>query len=148
MNRKNVGALDAYLRITAGFLGLTYGISRIARRPHRAPWLLMTMSAMNVASGVTRFCPINYAMGINTGDIRFKPGIFQKQTDQPFTRDKEQLQPQHTGENKRTETGDANVAVSGRNQGKPVHKTVKREAKKYGHTDKEVQEDPIYPMYY
>ncbi len=64
--RKNVGTVDASIRITIGLLGLAYGIGRMSRRPHRTPWLLMTMSAMKVAEGVTRFCPMLYSMGINT----------------------------------------------------------------------------------
>lgn len=64
--KKNVGTLDASIRITAGLLGLAYGIGRMNRRPHRTPWLLMSLSAMKVAEGVTRFCPMLYSMGTNT----------------------------------------------------------------------------------
>jgi hypothetical protein len=64
--RKNVGTMDAILRITFGLLGLAYGIGRMSRRPYRTPWLLMAMSAMKVAEGMTRFCPMLYAMGTNT----------------------------------------------------------------------------------
>jgi len=64
--RKNVGTLDASMRITLGLIGLAYSIGRMSRRPYRAPWFLMTMSAMKVAEGLTRFCPMLYAMGTNT----------------------------------------------------------------------------------
>lgn len=64
--RKNVGTIDATIRITVGLLGLAYGIGKMSRRPYRAPWLLMTLSAMKVAEGFTRFCPMLYAMGSNT----------------------------------------------------------------------------------
>jgi hypothetical protein len=64
--RKNVGTIDAMLRITFGLLGLAYGIGRMSRRPYRTPWLLMAMSAMKVAEGMTRFCPMLYAMGTHT----------------------------------------------------------------------------------
>jgi hypothetical protein len=64
--RKNVGTMDAILRITFGLLGLAYGVGRMNRRPYRTPWLLMAMSAMKVAEGMTRFCPMLYAMGTHT----------------------------------------------------------------------------------
>ncbi|GAA4725567.1 YgaP family membrane protein [Brevibacillus fulvus] len=64
--KKNIGTIDASLRITVGLLGLAYGIGKMNRRPYRTPWLLMTLSAMKVAEGFTRFCPMLYAMGTNT----------------------------------------------------------------------------------
>ncbi|WP_429843641.1 YgaP family membrane protein [Brevibacillus sp. FIR094] len=63
---KNVGRTDAMIRMTGGLLGLAYGIGRMSRRPYNAPWLLMAFSAMKVAEGATRFCPMYAAMGINT----------------------------------------------------------------------------------
>lgn len=64
--QKNVGTVDASIRITLGLLGLAYGIGKMSRRPYRTPWLLMAMSAMKVAEGVTRYCPMLAGMGINT----------------------------------------------------------------------------------
>lgn len=64
--QKNVGTTDALIRITGGLLGLAYGIGRMSRRPYKAPWLLMTFSAMKVAEGVTRQCLMYRALGINT----------------------------------------------------------------------------------
>ncbi|QRG68238.1 YgaP family membrane protein [Brevibacillus choshinensis] len=63
---KNVGTTDAIIRITGGLVGLAYGIGKMSRRPYNAPWLLMALSAMKVAEGVTRHCPMYRAMGINT----------------------------------------------------------------------------------
>ncbi|MBO8164742.1 MAG: DUF2892 domain-containing protein [Brevibacillus sp.] len=67
--RKNVGTLDATLRITAGLLGLAYSVGQMARRPYRTPWFLMAMSAMKVAEGITRFCPMLYSMGLSTREM-------------------------------------------------------------------------------
>ncbi|KZE47931.1 hypothetical protein AV540_18015 [Brevibacillus parabrevis] len=64
--QKNVGTTDAIIRMTGGLLGLAYGIGKMSRRPHNAPWLLMAFSAMKVAEGATRFCPMYKALGINT----------------------------------------------------------------------------------
>ncbi|MFS0554966.1 DUF2892 domain-containing protein [Brevibacillus sp. 179-C9.3 HS] len=63
---RNVGTADAIIRMTGGLLGLAYGIGKMNRRPYNAPWLLMAFSAMKVAEGATRFCPMYAAMGINT----------------------------------------------------------------------------------
>lgn len=64
--QRNVGTTDAMIRITGGLLGLAYGIGKMSRRPHNAPWLLMGLSAMKVAEGVTRFCPMLATMGLST----------------------------------------------------------------------------------
>lgn len=64
--QKNVGTTDAMIRITGGLLGLAYGIGKMSRRPYNTPWLLMSLSAMKVAEGVTRFCPMYASMGVNS----------------------------------------------------------------------------------
>ncbi len=56
---KNVGTLDALMRITCGLTGLVWSISRMCKRPHAYfPLLVAMISAMKVAEGVTRFCPL------------------------------------------------------------------------------------------
>lgn len=62
--RKNVGTYDALMRITCGLTGLAWGISRLVRRPNSSLPLFITMaSAMKVAEGITRFCPMLYLLG-------------------------------------------------------------------------------------
>ncbi|WP_103108383.1 YgaP family membrane protein [Brevibacillus reuszeri] len=63
---KNVGTTDAMIRITGGLLGLAYGVGKMSRRPYNTPWFLLAFSAMKVAEGVTRVCPMYSAMGVNT----------------------------------------------------------------------------------
>lgn len=70
--RKNVGTLDASIRITVGLVGLAFAVGRMSRRPYRTPWMLMFLSAMKVAEGITRFCPMLYSMGLST---RTKDGL-------------------------------------------------------------------------
>jgi hypothetical protein len=56
---KNIGTIDALMRITIGLTGVAWGTSRMLRRPNSSTPLLLTMaSAMKVAEGVTRFCPL------------------------------------------------------------------------------------------
>lgn len=62
---KNVGTLDAYLRITIGLTMLGTGI--IKKSP-----LKIAFGSGKVAEGVTRFCPVMYLMGINTKDLSRK----------------------------------------------------------------------------
>lgn len=63
---QNVGTWDAYMRITGGLIGLSYGIRRIIRKNDAMGALLVMASAMKVAEGVTRVCPMLYSMGIST----------------------------------------------------------------------------------
>lgn len=62
---KNVGTLDAYLRITIGLTMLGTGI--LKRSPSR-----IVFGSGKVAEGITRFCPALYLMGINTRNFRRK----------------------------------------------------------------------------
>lgn len=72
--KKNVGTLDALMRISWGLFGLGWGISRMVKYPHRGmPIFISFMSAMKVAEGVTRWCPLLDVLGINTVDkIEYK----------------------------------------------------------------------------
>ncbi|HHY82675.1 MAG TPA: DUF2892 domain-containing protein [Clostridiales bacterium] len=62
---KNVGELDAYLRITGGLTLLSIGIMGSSKT-------LSLLGSMKVAEGITRFCPILYLMGKNTLDWEWK----------------------------------------------------------------------------
>ncbi|GAB7387764.1 hypothetical protein BSNK01_16010 [Bacillaceae bacterium] len=67
--RKNVGTLDAMLRLIFGFTGLAWGTARMLRFPHRVMPLVVTMlSAMKVAEGLTRWCPMLSVLGFSTRD--------------------------------------------------------------------------------
>jgi hypothetical protein len=57
--KKNVNTLDAYMRITVGLTGVAWGIARMVHQPHRNfPMAVTMLSAMKVAEGITRFCPM------------------------------------------------------------------------------------------
>ena len=65
--KKNVGTYDALIRITVGFFGLAYGTYKMIRNPYRGmPVLVTFFSAMKVAEGMTRFCPLNALLGVST----------------------------------------------------------------------------------
>ena len=65
--KKNIGTLDALIRITIGTAGLAYSTAKIIRHPHRtAPLLLAMIFVMKVAEGITRYCPLMDMMGKNT----------------------------------------------------------------------------------
>lgn len=60
---RNVGRLDAYLRITLGLATLVWGASR------RLGWwgpVLTLAGAMKVAEGITGYCPMLHALGART----------------------------------------------------------------------------------
>lgn len=58
---KNVGDLDAYLRITGGLSMLGIGIARKSSS-------LIFLGSMKVAEGITRFCPLLYLLNFSTVD--------------------------------------------------------------------------------
>ncbi|MCR1897595.1 DUF2892 domain-containing protein [Irregularibacter muris] len=61
--QKNVGTLDAYMRISCGLMMFGYGIIKKSL-PATA------LGSWKVAEGVTRFCPMMYALGMDSHNIR------------------------------------------------------------------------------
>lgn len=67
--RKNIGTVDAYMRIACGLYGLVWSATRIAKRPKSICYCLIAISsAMKVAEGITRYCPMLAMLGKNTND--------------------------------------------------------------------------------
>lgn len=61
--RQNVGHFDAYLRLMAGFLLLGWGL----RTPNRRWGFLLTfLGAGRLAEGLTRWCPLLAALGVDS----------------------------------------------------------------------------------
>ncbi|WP_047152453.1 YgaP family membrane protein [Aneurinibacillus tyrosinisolvens] len=73
--KKNVGTIDALLRIMLGLIGLSWSTARMARYPYKtSPFIIAILSAMKVAEGITRFCPMLALMRTNTrGNVDKKP---------------------------------------------------------------------------
>lgn len=63
---KNVGTMDAYLRITGGLMMVALGAAAAARRPGLGQMLMVTLGAGKVAEGITRYDPMFHAMGWST----------------------------------------------------------------------------------
>lgn len=59
--KKNVGDIDAYMRITTGLTMLGYGIVKESKKS-------MIIGSMKVAEGITRFCPMFYIMGLSSNN--------------------------------------------------------------------------------
>ncbi|BCJ86178.1 YgaP family membrane protein [Effusibacillus dendaii] len=68
MIKQNVGNWDAYLRLTAGFTGLAFGIRRLIEKNDTFAAMMVMASAMKVAEGVTRICPLMHLMGVSTAE--------------------------------------------------------------------------------
>ncbi|WP_096438899.1 YgaP family membrane protein [Alteribacter populi] len=61
--RPNIGMINALVRITCGFTLLAWATARLVRRPYRSsPLFVAMMGAMKVAEGITRFCPVTFAV--------------------------------------------------------------------------------------
>ncbi|MCH5586594.1 DUF2892 domain-containing protein [Shimazuella sp. AN120528] len=57
--KKNLNNVEAIMRITCGLTGLVWSTARLSRRCW-SPFsiLIAMMSAMKVAEGITKFCPL------------------------------------------------------------------------------------------
>lgn len=60
---RNVGTVDAYIRITVGLAALTWVG---ARNGGSWRWPVTLLGAMKVAEGITRYCPLLEAAGMST----------------------------------------------------------------------------------
>ncbi|WP_026691232.1 YgaP family membrane protein [Alteribacter aurantiacus] len=61
--RPNIGIVNALIRITLGFTLLAWATSKMGRRCHKgSPLFVALIGSMKVAEGITRFCPVMYAV--------------------------------------------------------------------------------------
>ncbi|WP_234998544.1 YgaP family membrane protein [Salirhabdus sp. Marseille-P4669] len=59
MFKSNIGIMNALVRITAGLSFLSYGTARLIKRPwQQSSLLIIFLSAMKVAEGIVRYCPV------------------------------------------------------------------------------------------
>lgn len=61
--QQNIGILDRYVRITGGLLIYAGGFQM---RRSFSRGALLTLGAMKVAEGISGWCPLLYAMGVQT----------------------------------------------------------------------------------
>jgi len=59
--KKNVGDIDAYIRLTGGLTMLGVGVAKKST-------LAIAFGAMKIAEGITKFCPVLYLLGLSTND--------------------------------------------------------------------------------
>jgi hypothetical protein len=67
--RENVGTADAILRSVVGAAVLYAAVRELGLRQVR-PAALMTLGALLVESAMTRVCPVNYLLGLDTRGFR------------------------------------------------------------------------------
>ena len=62
MIRQNIGIMNALIRITLGLVVLSCSTAKLTRKPW-CIWskILLWLSAMKIAEGILRFCPITEA---------------------------------------------------------------------------------------
>ncbi|MEW9670345.1 DUF2892 domain-containing protein [Ammoniphilus sp. 3BR4] len=67
--KKNVGTIDAMIRLSLGFFALGWGISRMSRKSRGfMPFLVTLLGSQKIAEGITRFCPMLAYWGWSTRD--------------------------------------------------------------------------------
>ena len=56
---KNIGILNALLRITCGLTILSWSTAKMVKRPWQSSYLIMAfLAAMKVGEGIVRYCPV------------------------------------------------------------------------------------------
>ncbi|MBM7094923.1 MULTISPECIES: YgaP family membrane protein [Alteribacter] len=61
--RPNIGIVNAMIRLTLGFTLLAWATAKMGRRCHKGtPLFVAIIGAMKVAEGITKFCPVTYAV--------------------------------------------------------------------------------------
>lgn len=63
--QENVGTIDRWVRVGVGGALVTVGLRRLAPR-NFAPAALVTLGALVFESAITRVCPLNALLGIDT----------------------------------------------------------------------------------
>lgn len=63
---KNVGTMDAYLRVTGGLMMVALGTAAMVRRPGLTKVLMIGLGAAKVAEGITHYDPMYRAIGWST----------------------------------------------------------------------------------
>ena len=57
--QKNIGILNAMVRITCGLTMLSYITAKMVRRPYKQTYIFWAAAAaMKVAEGIVRYCPM------------------------------------------------------------------------------------------
>ncbi|AQQ54090.1 YgaP family membrane protein [Planococcus lenghuensis] len=63
--KQNIGTIDSMIRIAGGLSLLSYCTAKMAREKPSGTDIFMTvMGAQKVAEGITHYCPITDAMGL------------------------------------------------------------------------------------
>lgn len=63
--KKNIGRVDAMMRISAGLTLLAWSTAKMAKKePTGGQLFLAFMGAQKVAEGATRYCPMTHALGL------------------------------------------------------------------------------------
>lgn len=63
--KKNIGTVNSMVRISGGLTLLAWSIAKMAREePSGGQLFVAFMGAQKVAEGITRYCPLTEALGL------------------------------------------------------------------------------------
>lgn len=64
--KQNIGTVNSMVRITGGLTLLAWSIAKMSRQPKPSSGQLLVslMGAQKVAEGITRYCPLTEALGM------------------------------------------------------------------------------------
>lgn len=108
---KNVGTIDALVRITLGLTGLAWSTAKmVRRRGGTGAGLIALLSAMKVAEGTTRFCPMLAYFGVNSLSLDGVMGNENRKNEPQGIGNGGSLQKGENGEGKRPKLAKRNGA--------------------------------------
>lgn len=86
--KPNIGILNALIRITCGLTILACTSAKLIKKPWRESYyILIFLSAMKVAEGIVRFCPITYLFQKNEGIPEFSDNTGGQNQDKSYEKD-------------------------------------------------------------
>ncbi|WP_209124792.1 DUF2892 domain-containing protein [Alkalihalobacillus sp. BA299] len=81
--KPNIGLINAFVRISCGLTLLAWATAKLVKKPYRSmPLFAAMIGGMNVAEGITRFCPLTYLFEEQVVQIK-KQNQAQKSTNAP-----------------------------------------------------------------
>jgi hypothetical protein len=69
--RQNIGTIDSMVRISCGLTLLAWSIAKMAKdKPSGGQLFVSFMGAQKVAEGITHYCPLTEALGMDQKKAR------------------------------------------------------------------------------
>lgn len=139
--QQNIGILDRYIRVTGGLLMYAGGFQM---RRSFSRGALLTLGAMKIAEGISGWCPLLYAMGVQTLEDEVQSTAKSETTTESNSSNKDDSKPNDSKPND-SKPNDNKPNDSKPNDGKPDDSKPNRLASKSGNKLKQESDDGRQP---